>query len=130
MDKFPEDWIVDKLEEIYAETADYQNRKGCLYWMGYKQATNKKNSVIYGFKCIKYPGDDKCHKVTVHRLRYILHLGFKPDINMDVSHLCHNSLCLNVDHLSLEPKSVNKSRSKCLNKEICSTHPGYANCII
>ena len=57
-----------------AVTMDYDNVKGCVFWMGYKEATDKQKKHFYGFKCIQFPGEDKCQKVTVHRLRYILHL--------------------------------------------------------
>ena len=36
--------------------------------------------------------------------------------NMEVSHLCGYVLCLNVNHLILEPKKVNNSRRVCHSK--------------
>lgn len=131
MEKYSEEWILDKMEEIESESMYYENRKDCIYWLGYKQTTKRHNSVVYGYKCIKFPGENKCSKLTVHRLRYILHIGHKPsDSMMDVSHICHCSLCVNLDHLSLEPKSVNKSRTKCVNNGICSKHAGFPDCIL
>ena len=36
----------------------------------------------------------------------------------DISHLCHNKLCVRGEHLSAEPHAVNNARQKCV--VICS----------
>lgn len=39
---------------------------------------------------------------------------------MEASHLCHNSRCINPQHLLLEHRDVNKSRQGCVGTVICS----------
>lgn len=61
--------------------------------------------------------------------------AFKNDIAIDdgtkeISHLCHNKMCLNVDHLSYELKIINLQRKHCVSiGGACIGHTGYANCI-
>lgn len=46
----------------------------------------------------------------------------------DVSHLCHNSLCINEEHLSVEPHFVNNNRRACTEKNKCISHDPYPQC--
>ena len=55
----------------------------------------------------------------VHRLAYMLHhkeWELPPD--MHCSHLCHNSLCINVNHLILETPFVNGNRRQCARENM------------
>ena len=52
----------------------------------------------------------------------------------EVSHLCHNAKCINIEHLSLEPPKVNNSRVlHCVDQQSCVQHwhegRRYADCI-
>lgn len=49
------------------------------------------------------------------------------DFNLTVSHLCHNSWCLNYHHVSLESLDVSKSRNGCIGGNCCGHQP---KCII
>ena len=47
----------------------------------------------------------------------------KNDDRLDVSQLCHNTLCIKLDHLVLEKHIVNKSRKVCKHLGTCNhTH--------
>ena len=78
--------------------------------------------------------------MRVHRLVYLLHnithfpalLLRREDSNgitLDVSHICHNTLCVNISHLVLEPHSVNLSRKICVNSHKCC-HNHTPACLI
>ena len=41
------------------------------------------------------------------------------DPGLNVSHLCHNSLCVKVSHVSMELHSVNKIRQYYMAQNIC-----------
>ena len=61
-------------------------------------------------------GGDRPKMIKTHRLVYMCSLEKtflknEGDEQMDVSHLCHRSLCVNPAHLVLEPHSTNSSRA-------------------
>lgn len=67
----------------------------------------------------------------VHRLKYFLeNSGNFISPAEQVSHLCHNKLCVNPTHLSLEPDKINKRRNVCKNNGECEGHRGYRACIL
>jgi len=52
-------------------------------------------------------------------------------VPLEVSHLCHQRLCVNADHLSLEPRSVNLERMHCKGQQLCHLcHEGYPKCLL
>ena len=44
------------------------------------------------------------------------------DPGLDCSHLCHNTLCCNPDHLVLELRSINNDRNHYKNEMHCFGH--------
>ena len=99
----------------------------CILWSGYRR--RMKGGSVYGEVRAKLPGMAS-KKYGVHRLQYILyHLD---DLNPkgDVSHLCHNSVCVSLDHLSLEDSSINKNRQICLAQGRCQGHGDFRNCML
>ena len=69
-------------------------------------------------------------QMHVHRLSYMVskRMHFDDIEGKDVSHLCHNTLCTNSDHLSLETHHINRTREICMNRNLCTGHGGYENC--
>ena len=69
-------------------------------------------------------------KFRVHRMSFfLLSPTFRPlDPKHHVSHLCHNKLCLKLDHLSYEPAHINNARKVCQSTGECTGHRGYARC--
>jgi len=114
------------LEKIYDHCdADY-GRFGCMIWKG---ATF---SGRYGR--IRNPFarfHNQPSFVRTHRLVYLLHhIQEYSDLSLphfdahghsiDVSHVCHNKLCVRFEHLTLETHMVNCSRSECVDDSHCS----------
>lgn len=95
----------------------------CTMWTG---ATDTSRS--YGRQRVKWPGIGMKIEL-VHRLNYMIHNKLTPSSiptededgnKLEISHLCHNSLCLNISHLVLEPHSINMERFHCKVQHLCS----------
>lgn len=86
----------------------------------------------YGYGRIKVRIAETDHSLTVHRLSYILsHEIELGDIaHTDVSHLCHNKLCIKKEHLSLEPHEINLNRRPCINMGRCLHHGVFEDCML
>ena len=83
----------------------------------------------YGYLQIMFRG--KSRKLSAHRLAYFISCGFDHlPADMHVSHVCHNKLCVNRLHLSLEPAYINLRRNVCVQRRACTGHHGYQNCIL
>ena len=125
-------WREEKLT-VLLEKVDRQrvNGLGC-YFYDVNLATNRRGrGNIYGRVKITYP--DGTRKVLLaHRLMYMLHtntLHIPP--SKHVSHICHNSLCINPLHLSLEAAHINNERQTCTHMipKVCLKHPGHPDCL-
>ena len=98
----------------------------CILWTGSYTTNNLKRYGDYGnrYGSIFYKRGTEWKRGYVHRLSYMFsrdwdfqqmnHGGF-----MHTSHLCHNSLCINADHLSYESNSVNLGRVACVSGGRC-----------
>ena len=105
--------------------------------MKYIQSTN---CIIFDGKCLKSDNNGgfygritrtyngKKHDLFTHQVVWMASQEppaiFCP---AHVSHLCHNSLCLNSEHLVCEPQAVNNQRIKCHNDGYCywDKHGGH-----
>ena len=45
--------------------------------------------------------------------------GDDDSYQLEVSHICHNTRCVNIDHLSLEPHIINELRRSCKLNGFC-----------
>ena len=97
----------------------------CTLW---NKATNQSG---YGVIKCKTPNQG-WKTLLVHRLSFmIMHQMDIDDIaGSHVSHLCHNSLCTNNKHLSLEPTHINRHRDVCVNRQICTGHASFPDCML
>lgn len=96
---------------------------GCRLWDGEKDR--------YGYGVHRHPFDGKRVRLLVHRLAYYLsRLPTTLSPTYHVSHLCHQNLCINTDHLSYEPQSVNSKRNQCKLEGECTGHRGYKRCVL
>ena len=104
----------------------------CLLWTGFVSTTS-------GYGMLRVPTNQPKSKRKsgttmrgVHQIRLMcaLHVThFQPDY--ETSHLCHNKLCAKIDHVSLEPHSVNTQRRACVTNGRCKGHGAlYKNCIL
>lgn len=119
--------FYDRLQSrISAQVQKNANVKHCWKWIG---ATNKGDG--YGHVILSIKGDRMT--VNAHRAAYI---AFRRVfiLPFDISHLCHDKLCMNPDHLSHEPWPVNQGRKRCKTIGECAghTHDGvkYEACIL
>ena len=106
----------------------------CLLWTGSRCCVRGGVVGNYGViyvKCRQLRGGGLRWKLMrVHRLAYMLHhkeWELPPD--MHCSHLCHNSLRINVNHLILETPFVNGNRRQCARENICLGHDQAPPCI-
>ena len=118
VDTFSAKMDVRRLEII--EKLNYKSRVSdngqCIMWTGCCKARR----VRYGVMCINVslhgPGVWRC--VAVHRLALMktpTNFSLNDVLNAQggASHLCHNALCINAAHISLEPHWVNNKRWLC-----------------
>lgn len=84
----------------------------------------------YGYGRMRVSWADGLDSVEIgtHRLAYMVHYKIFPHKMNDgeVSHLCHNKVCVKKCHLVLEEGSINKEREHCKQQNICTkTHRPY-----
>ena len=93
----------------------------CLEWFG---CTDREG---YPVKRVTWPSG-KCTQSRVQRLVMMLSTGTElAEVDrhgnpMDVSHLCHNKLCIREKHLTIEPHHVNTGRRQCVARGSCLGH--------
>lgn len=106
------------------ENSHLGENHNCTIWHGPVTKDGK-----YGLVSFLNPDTASWQKKKAHRFNYMLHIK---DLNLtaeyDCSHLCHNSLCINPDHISLEPHHINNNRIHCRNEMNCSGHGIYPAC--
>ena len=96
---------------------------GCRLWFGGHSNFAKKadhSPTLYGR--LRHAG-----KVfLVHRLAMMVAMGTDQlPPNQVVSHLCHNGLCINEEHIILESQGLNNHRKTCHSTKHCTNahHP-------
>jgi hypothetical protein len=128
--------IIDKISKRlyhYSTAAKNHPTDQCILWTGARQVSRRQKNDVYGVMSVKWPGMRKSKTEYVHRVSYILvnlrkFHDFHPKLN--ISHLCHNNLCINPSHLSHEPGPVNKKRQICVNTNSCTSHDNYPKCML
>ena len=101
------------------QNSEIVGRMGCRKWQRANIA--RPSGLKYGQVRFKLPTDAKSKVYYVHRLEKMSHihvLNIPP--NVQASHLCHFSLCLNPSHISLEPAAINNQRQQC--GDLCTGH--------
>ncbi|KAI8516547.1 hypothetical protein Bbelb_051280 [Branchiostoma belcheri] len=64
-----------------------------------------------GYGTTKSYFDDTRFTLSVHCLRFFIHTKQRLTSAMHVSHLCHEKLCLNIEHLSYQPATQEQEES-------------------
>ena len=124
-----QEWLAKTASAIHKKVARIP-ATDCLLWTGYIKRRQGRRGGGYGIMNVQFPGNNSRTMMRVHRLAYIVHSGSLIPQQYDVSHLCHNSLCVNFHHLSLEPHHINNSRKTCSRHKRCMGHgDGYKDCI-
>ena len=103
---------------------------GCRSWLG------KAHQGQYGKTHIRIRDDNgllvinttiTCHRAIFMATNKVL----LDNSDNDVSHLCHNARCININHLFLEHHTINMSRIQCKNDGECHGHPAPSpNCML
>lgn len=113
-------------QKIHVKTQYNANNRQCSIWTGAKTSDGR-----YGRLVVTFP-DHSRKDMRVTRLLYMMkHETLQiptHDIEnrrLEMSHLCHESLCINTDHLILESHTINMEREHCANQGFCakSHHP-------
>ena len=90
----------------------------------------KRPKTIYetvNYKC-SVTGQRRC--ITAQRLSFMVSTRHLYIGDTGISHLCHNALCIRVDHSSTEPQELMNERIKCASHDKCKSHGAYPfNCI-
>lgn len=99
----------------------------CLIWT---KCTNQGGYPQKKFKL----GDGSFRNMSAHRVIFCLATNATLNVNgYAVSHLCHHTKCLKVEHMSYEPGEVNSARKHCVAVGGCQGHNnhglGWPNCI-
>ena len=119
-----EDYL-EKMQQKLASKSEINGPLGCVEWRG-------GCSGLYGVIRFKFFGSPVSKIIRVHRLQYMISSkNFDLSPEMDVSHVCHNNLCISPNHLSYESHRINMEREQCKHKipKHCQGHPGYPDCI-
>ena len=118
------------MEAFWGKLKEKMNKKteigvghlACDLWVGGREH-NK-----YGRVQVTWPDGSKCVK-RAHRVAFMLeHKLLKDDMEkkLEVSHLCHNGLCVKAAHLCLENHEKNMERALCKSQRQCSAlHEPY-----
>ena len=116
--------------QMRSKTLVNANDKKCNIWQGATTSDGK-----YGRKRVTFP-DGNSKLMRVSRVVYLIkYKTFNiPDSDesgnpVEMSHLCHNSLCVNPDHLVLESKTSNLERKHCHSQNNC-TETHFPHCIM
>lgn len=102
----------------------------CIIWQG----STLGPAHLYGRMKIKnHEGVFK--NVYIHRLSFALHNNWSlaqlfGHENPPMSHICHNSLCVNAQHISIEPMTINNARKGCKTEGLCLGHDQFPPCLI
>lgn len=124
---------VTKYKAKLAESQILAQNGQCRLWTG---ATKDGRGTPYGtLHVLVAPG--RWRNLATHRLSLQFDRGWgledmddMKEGGMVVSHLCHNSLCLLPQHLSMESDTVNGRRAYCVHTGHCTGHQHDPDCLL
>ena len=112
-------------QKLFEKCLPADRPTGCLIWQG---CCKKSGPTPYGMVKAKFP-DGIWRALHAHKLMFLIHKQIvSVDEGLEVSHLCHQPKCLNIEHLSLEPHDINNERQMCVNRGKCVGHMGFNDC--
>lgn len=118
--------IFDMLSKQIAANSAAPLDTTCILWTG--PLTSDK---LYGLLSYKDPKTNLWRKKHVHRVALMVKLRrLEIPKELDASHLCHNRMCVNAEHLALEPHAVNNNRQHCRSLGKCFGHGTYLECML
>ena len=128
---FPQAYLDKKKDEFKAKYKERPN--GCHIWTG---AVSGKRGYYEGgsrYGAVKWTHPVSKDKIVLnaHVVSFYFSSGLLPcNVNhVDISHRCHDTLCVNPEHLSREPHRVNLDRRKCRRVKSCHSHGDHPPCL-
>lgn len=94
--------------------------------------TNKSPYKGEAYPKIRFTHNHKPFRVNIHTFVYKVTNGippYTPNPGLECSHLCHNPLCVNLEHIVLEDKHINRMRQSCNRRRVCYGHLRHKKCI-
>ena len=88
----------------------------CWEWTGARRNPDGK----YGRMRVRFNGVSRT--IGAHRVSYMAFNRVILDSSEEVSHICHQPLCVNPHHLSVEDRGTNVDRLTCKERGICTGH--------
>lgn len=136
---------ADVVRELYSDILGQidisEENWQCWIWTGYCQTKKKDEPARYG-RIIKSINKIK-HNYFVHQIVWLANqTPTKTVCPGDISHLCHNTKCVNPQHLVIEPSAINSQRKECKNQGSCKynndhfyvkngvRHVGFKKCLL
>ena len=118
--------FFEKYSEKIKENSHLAENGECIIWHGGLTKDGK-----YGLISYLDPVSGTWKKKKAHRFNFILFTkNFNLASDVDCSHLCHNSLCINPGHISPEPHFINNNRLHCKNERKCQSHGNFPDCYL
>ena len=115
--------------QITSKSLPMGNIHGCLQWQG------AITSGGYGQKRVTLP-DGKNKTMLLSRVIYMckhrtisIPKSLENGEKLEMSHLCHNKLCIRKDHLFLETHEMNMERQHCHHQNLC-TGAHHPHCLL
>ena len=133
--------IFQQLLDSYFQDRVIIETGACHIWHGPVTYVSNKRTAAYPYKKFRYMVKNDQGQVVraeknhyIHHVVYFLRWGKVPvkRLQLEISHLCHEPLCVNVDHLFLEPGKTNKNHTlKCVVGAggYCEGHGDYPDCV-
>ena len=126
---------ADILAKLIEKTEGPIDLHDCLIWTG--SIKTVKGKYKYGRVKNPFQSITAAQSMGLHKAVYYLNANQNPDelatedptgSQYEISHLCHNSLCVNVKHLVRETHCVNQERIHCKKQGFC-TKGHVPNCL-
>ena len=115
--------LILKKDKKMRNMSKKTNNKGCIL----KCASRNPPEMRATFQ---YYDNNKIKKTSkVFRLYQIIYFLKYDDIG-EISHLCSNKNCLNIEHLIVEKHETNCSRIQCNSSKHCSGHGEDEPCVL
>ena len=116
------DDFFEKISHQLRNNTDFDsNAKHYDLWLGARTSDG-----LYGRKQVKFPSGNRVLMrvswvvyMIKHKMMEMPCVDQHDDI-LEVSHLCHQTLCVKPDHLVLESKALNNERKHCLDQGLCT----------
>lgn len=116
----------DKYSAILTERYVLSPNGQC--WLYLNEYVRREKSTKYGYIRVKL--NEKWTTLHAHKVAACCRDRVVYPKNIDISHLCHNSTCIRPEHLSAEPHHVNNNRRSCVEKNWCTEHAPYPDCLL